>query len=80
MRRPILSLILGVLLAGSAAGDVVYMKNGKAYRGQVTQEGQKVLIKQSLATIAVDMKDVQKIVKSAPPAKPEKDRPIAPTV
>jgi len=80
MQRTTLSLCVCMALAGSAVGDIVYMNNGKVHRGKVSREGDKVLIKKALATIAVDLKDVRKIVKSKTPASSPIDRPVGPTV
>jgi len=70
-----------VLSAGPAGGDIVYLQNGKVYRGKVTREGEKVLIAGPLATISVDAKDVLKIIESKAPAKPKpEDIPAVPTL
>jgi hypothetical protein len=63
--RGLWKLLICLALAAPAAGDAVMMKDGAVYRGEVTQQGGKVMIKQGLATIAVDAKDVDKIIKSA---------------
>ena len=80
MRNRLLGLWVCLLVAGAAAGDVVFLKNGKSHRGQVTREGNKVLIRTALATIAVDAKDVEKIIKSDEPSEPVVESSAAPTV
>ena len=57
-----------VLAASTAGGDIVYTNDGKVYRGEVTREGDRVLIKGPLATIAVDARDVRRIIESKSPA------------
>jgi hypothetical protein len=66
--RGLWKLLICLALAAPAAGDAVMMKDGTVHRGEVTQQGGKVMIKQGLGVIAVDAKDVDKIIKSAAPA------------
>ncbi|MGB2820020.1 MAG: hypothetical protein WBF17_03505 [Phycisphaerae bacterium] len=80
MRRAAIFLHICVALAAPAFGDIVYMSDGKVHRGEVSRDGDKVLIKKALATIAVDIKDVHKIVKSDTPGTRPVDPPIAATV
>ncbi len=80
MRKTALVLYVCAALAVPCAGDIVYMNNGKAHRGEVTRDGDRVLIKKALATIAVDIKDVHKIIKSDKPADSHVDRPIGATL
>ena len=80
MHKTAAILLCYALLAGPAAGDIVYMNSGKVHRGKVTRKGDKVLIAGPLATIAVDARDVRKVIRSATPDKPELERPVAPTV
>ena len=66
-RRIILALWL---IAGIASGDVVYLKSGKRYEGQVTRKGDKVFVKMKLATLSFDANDVISIRKTAPKTEP----------
>ncbi len=78
-------MVAAVVVAGAyllalapAPGDIVYMKDGQVHRGEVTEDGERVLIRKALATIAVDRADVRKIVKTAGATKPKPTE--APTV
>ncbi len=79
MRKMIPAALVCLALVPPALGDVVLMKNGKAHQGQVTREGNRVLIKKALATIAVDIKDVEKIIRSETPSTRPAERPFTPT-
>jgi len=85
MRKTTLVLCVCAALAATCAGDIVYMNNGKVHRGEVTRDGNKVLIKKALATIAVDIKDVHRIIKSetlpaSRPADSGVEQPVGPAV
>ena len=80
MRRIIVCVGLCLAFWVPAVGDTVVMKDGKVHRGQVTRDGDRVLIRKALATIAVDGKDVERILRSAAPTSAPVDRPIAPTL
>lgn len=70
--RTIWGLLICLVLAAPAAGDVVMMKDGTIQRGETTVQGNKLMIKKGLATVSVDMDQVEKIIKSsaAPEVKP----------
>lgn len=79
MPKAIAALLIWLVLAGAAAGDIVVMKDGKIHQGQVTRQGNRVLIKKALATIAVDAQDVERIIQSETPSTRPAEKPFAPT-
>ena len=76
-RKLALAVLAFATWAALARGDIVYLNNGKVYRGQVTRKEDKVLIKMALGTIAVNASDVQRIIKTAAATQP--DTPTSPT-
>jgi hypothetical protein len=77
-----IGLVIALLCAAATApavGDVVLMNSGKVYHGQVSRKGDKVLIKTSMATIAVNAADVRRIIRTAPTTQPEAPTPEVPT-
>ena len=84
MRNIAICLLTCLLLLASAQADIVYMKDGKTYRGEVTREGGKVYIKTAVAnipvTITVEAADVEKIVDTKSATTPGTGDPSAHTV
>ena len=62
----VLSTLITVLLAGTAAADVVHLRNGKTIEGTVTERGDKVAIKTRFGTITLSRSEVARVEKKAP--------------
>lgn len=64
----IVVLVLCLLAPAACWADIVFMKDGKVYRGEVTRDGTKVLVKTSMSgvpvTISLDAADVDRIQKT----------------
>jgi len=73
-----------MVLLASAPADIVYMKDGKTYRGEVTREGGKIYVKTTVAnipvTITVEAAEVEKIVATKSTTAPTGDKPSSHTV
>ena len=61
-------------LPAAVVADIVYMKSGKVYRGEVRREGGKVYLKTAMSgvpvTITLDPADIDRIAKTAAPSPP----------
>jgi len=75
MRKLVLMTLACCLLVTAAAGDVIWLQNGKRYEGKVTRKGAKVTIELAYGTIEVDAGDVLRIVK-AEPIRPKPKDPV----
>ena len=77
--------VLACLASASAAlADLVYMKSGKVYQGEVTRSGDKVLVKTAMSgvpvTITLDAADIDHITESKGPARPVGTQSSAPPI
>ncbi|MFB3892581.1 MAG: hypothetical protein ACE15C_11230 [Phycisphaerae bacterium] len=74
MKKAALLALMTAALCGAAAGDTVYMRDGRNIEGKATKKDGKVRIEMAAGTIEVDEKDVIYIatgpVSSAPAATP----------
>ncbi len=77
MRKPLVTAALCCLLTAAAAGDVIWMQNGKRYEGKATRKGAKVMIELAYGTIEVRAVDVLRIVKTEV-VTPPKPKPVDP--
>jgi len=84
MRSIAICLLTCLVLPAFAPADIVYMKDGKTYRGEVTREGGKVHVKTMVAnipvTITVEAADVEKIVDTKSTTTPAGEKPSSHTV
>ncbi|MCD4699885.1 MAG: hypothetical protein K8R91_04860 [Phycisphaerae bacterium] len=59
MRKiPVLVVLAGLMFAAVAAGDTVYKRNGQKLVGNVTEKGNKYIIKMPHGTFSIDKSDV----------------------
>jgi len=71
MRRFMLGAIVCCLVTATAAGDIIWLQNGKKYEGKVTRKGGTVVIEMRFGTIEVRETDVLRIVKAEITTKPK---------
>ena len=81
MRNIAICLLTCLVMLTSAPADIVYLKDGKTYSGEVTRKNGKVYIKTAVAnipvTITVDAANVEKIVATESPTAPAPEKPSA---
>ncbi|MDY7009174.1 MAG: hypothetical protein SVV80_00250 [Planctomycetota bacterium] len=89
MRKiPVLVVLAGLIFAAVAAGDTVYKRNGHKLVGNVTDKGDKYIIRMPNGTFSIDKSDVSYVAygagatapASAPATLPSDYKPINPGV
>jgi len=70
MRNVGLIVLMTAALSAQAEADVVYLRSGKTYEGQVLRKGRKVRIRSAYGVVEVDAAEVIHIERSEPSSKP----------